>query len=334
MMEQLQAGGQPLFGCVTWSARLRPFDYRDAARMVPDRGPREAALVYGIFGGTPRYLAAIQPGEPLATTVTRTFLSPRGEVHVQLQSLIEQERGIRSPAKYRAVLSAVAAGRTRLNEIAQAAGLADQPQTVRRALAVPEGLEIVARERNFRAPPAAPYRHHVADNAVGFWHRFVLPHRSRLVTGDPEDIWEHAVAPALDDMLGQRFEHLTAQAYERYHRRWGMPGARTWARWEGQDRNRRPIELDVVAELDDGRILSGEVKWSSQRRGIEFHAALQRNLDDLARWGHGWARRAQDGPFVYVSAAGFTDEFRRWAQGQHAVRLIELDDLYPGRSDG
>jgi len=48
-----------------------------------------------------------------------------------------------------------------------------------------------------------------------------------------------------------------------------------WARWEGRDRNRRSIEIDVVARLDDGRLLTGEV---NKEGGV-----LQEHRDSAAR---------------------------------------------------
>jgi uncharacterized protein len=38
-MSHLQAGSEPLSGRITWSSRLYPFDYRDAARMASQLGP-------------------------------------------------------------------------------------------------------------------------------------------------------------------------------------------------------------------------------------------------------------------------------------------------------
>jgi AAA+ ATPase superfamily predicted ATPase len=298
--------------------------------MVPGRPPREAAQLYGIFGGTPRYLAAVEPDEPLDAAAVRTFVSPRGEVHVQLQTILEQERGIRDPATYRAVLAAIAAGRTGINEIAQTVGLGDQPHVVRRALQVLENLELVGRQRNFGAAPAAAYRYYVGDNAALFWHRFVVPNRSRLATDDPAAVWHGAVEPHLNGYMGGVFERLVGQAYARQHAAWGLPGARTWARWEGRDRNRRHVELDVVARLDDGRMLTGEIKWSSAPRGFDLHHDLRRDLEDLANSGHAWAHEALDGELLYVSAAGFTAEFRRWADSEPRVHLLALDELYAG----
>jgi AAA+ ATPase superfamily predicted ATPase len=336
-MERLRTGDSALYGRIDWMTRLRPFDYLDTARMVADRPAREAARVYGIFGGTPRYLSAIRPGEPLGDEVARTVLSPRGEVHLQLAHLLEQEQGIRRIGEYRAVLAAVAEGNTSTNEIAGAAGLQDRPHVVRRALETLEDLELVRRERLFDAGPRSPWRNRIAEPAVEFWHRFVEPGRARLETGgDPRRVWEDSVAPHLSTYMGRIFERLCRQAYRRHHDDWGLPGAEEWARWEGQDRNGRDIEVDVVARLADGRMLAGEIKWSSRPVGARLHLGLTRDLEDLARSGRGWARRALDAETtagrIYFSAAGFTDRFRSILEdGDTAFPLLDLGDLYRSR---
>lgn len=333
-MERLEAGDSPLYGRWTWAARLRPFDYYDAAAMVPERDTREAALVYGIFGGTPRFLTTIQPGEALADRVVESVLSPRGEVHLQLDRIIEQEKGIREPAEYRALLAAIAAGQTELEKIVQTTGLGDRANAVRR-VAVLEKLELIERERNFDAHEKAAWQHRIADPAVRFWYRFVQPNRSRLETGGPastRQVWRRRVEPLLNDYMGKVFERICREAFVRHHDAWELPGPSTWARWEGKDRNRRPIELDCVARLDDGRILTGEVKWSSRAVDADVHADLVRDLEDLGASGQGWAKDAlsaeKSAGHVYFSAAGFTDAFRERAAKAPALRLISLVDLY------
>jgi len=334
VMERLERGDGPLYGRWNWAARLRPFGYAHAAEMVLERPAREKALLYGVMGGTPRFLASVRVGDVLARRLTDTVLSPRGEVHIQLERVVEQEKGIREPAEYRAVLSAIASGRTLLDEIAGATGLSDRPHVVRRSLSVLENLELVWRERNFGAAEKAPYRYRIADNGVRFWYRFVHPNRSRLETGDADEVWRLHVEPYLNEYMGKIFERICREAFVRNHAAWGLPAAAEWARWEGQDRNRRSIEVDVVACLDDGRILTGEIKWSSREVDVDVHMGLQRNLEDLARSGQGWAKDAlapeRSAGFLYVSAAGFTRRFRALARSNPAIQLRSLDDVYQG----
>ncbi len=334
-MESLQAGDSPLYERINWREKLVAFDYRDAAHMVEGRPLREQAYAYGIYGGIPQYLAAVDTDEPVAEAVVRTFLSHRGEVHLQLENLIEQEKGIRDPAVYRAVLEAVARGNTSTNTIAQAAGLQGQETIARRALETLEALELVRRERNFRAGSRAPWRNRIADNAVRFWYRFVNPNRSRLETGDTLRVWQQRVEPLLDTYMGKVFEAMCRQAFRRYHARWGLPAPRDWARWEGKDRNRRSIEIDLVTELDDGKLLAGEVKWSSSPVDVDVHFQLLRDLEDLGNSGQGWAKAAleadQSHGYLYFSAAGFTDAFRARAAADERIFLVTLEDMYgPG----
>jgi hypothetical protein len=65
-----------------------------SARTMPKRSHREASVLYGIFGGTPRYMAPIHPTDTIADRVMESMLSPRGDVHTQLANLIEQEKGV------------------------------------------------------------------------------------------------------------------------------------------------------------------------------------------------------------------------------------------------
>lgn len=326
-MAHLADGSQPLYGRFDYRVHLLPFDYLDAHAMLPGRPPRTAAYFYGVLGGTPRYLAAIEPDEAFDEAIMRVMVDPSGEVHLQVAQVITQESGIRDPAAYQSVLAAVASGATQLHAIADAAGV--DGRATARILDVLESLELVERERNFAAPSRAPYRYRIADHAVRFWYAFVDANRSRLVRpGGARPVWEGRIAPSLDTYMGKVFEGMCRQAYRRHAARWHLADADEWTRWEGQDRNRRSIEIDIVARLDDGRLLTGEIKWSSAPVDIGIHADLTRDLEDLARSGQGWAHDALVGPRLYCSAAGFTEGFHRLAVREDNLHLVALDDLY------
>ena len=331
-MASLQAGDSPLYGRINWRHKLRSFDYLDAARMFPGRDERGLAYLYGIFGGVPRYLAAVDEDETPAEAVARTFLSPRGEIYLQMENLIEQERGIRDSTTYRAVLEAVSRGNTETNEIAQSAGLQDNPVKARRALETLVDLELITRERNFEAGSRASWYNRIADPALSFWYRFVHPNRSRLQTGDPRRVWIDSVAPQLDTYMGKIFEKICRQALRRHGARWGYTDIADLGRWEGQDRNRRSIEIDLLCRLTDGRLLAGEFKWSSSLIDVDVHFQLVRNLEDLSRSGQGWARDTLEedtsAGYLYISAAGFTDAFLDRGATDEAIRLVTLEDLY------
>lgn len=336
-MERLHAADRPLYGRVDWSHRLQPFDYFDARRMLPRWSVRDAARAYGVFGGTPLYLATIAAGETLPEAACRTMLAPGAAVRIQVENIIEQEKGIRSPAEYRAVLAAIARGCTQRNEIASAAGLTGSQTALRHVLQKLEDLGLVAREQSFAAPRNSPFRYRVADHALRFYYRFVDPNRSALQTGDTREIWELRVVPSLDTYMGGVFEQICRDAFARRHSAWGLAGAAKWAGWEGHDRFRRSIEIDIVARLLGGELLTGEAKWSSTPVGPSLYARHLIHLEALAASGYAWAYEAlpdsESARYLYVSAAGFTSDMRALADAEERVTLLDLNDLY-GVDDG
>lgn len=337
IMEGLASARAPLYGRITWSAQLRAFDYFDAATMVHTRGRglRELALMYGLFGGVPRYLAAVRPEDSLKQAATRAVVSQRGEVYLQLMTLIEQERGIRAPAEYRAVLSAIAAGRTVLNEIEQGAGMNGRTREVRRILDVLQQLELVHGEQNFAAHRTAAFRYRIADNALRFWYRFVERNRSRLERASPEEVWEQLIEPYLNDYMGLVFESICRQGYERFHRAWNLPApVGSVQRWEGFDKRREAAELDFLARVEGDLMLSGEIKWRTRQLTLGEHHQLLDKLSRLALAGHSWAAEAlapnRSAGFIYFCAGGFDRQMTELAATDKRVHLVGLADLYRG----
>ena len=335
-MEALAAGGGPLYGRFAWQGRLQPFGYWHTAEMAPlgegasHESLRERVLTYGVFGGTPRYLAALDPAASLAENATRLLLDPAGEVRLLVETALEQEEGLRDVSKYRAILHAIASGQTRRNEIAQRTGL-NNDTALRDKLDRLVALGYVETRQNIDARPNAAVRYGVADAAFRFYQRFVEPGRSALERYPAEQVWTEAVAPHLDAYMGHEFERIAAQAYPRLSSGLGLPMVAEWGRWEGLDRKRDPVEIDIVARLVGGRTLTGEVKWHRQPVSAQIH---ERHLDKLRRMadaGRRWAHEALESgaPLLYVAAAGFEDGFAEAAEASgHKVTCWALGDLY------
>ncbi len=331
-MEDLKSRDAALFGRFDWAARLRPFDYFDAAQMVPEYDRRRAIHTYAIFGGMPSFLDTIDDSRPLADNVIRRVLSPRGAVHLQLDTVIDQEKGIRKPGDHRAVLGALADGDHAVGDITSSVGLSKD--SVRRILTTLQDLQLVRRDDNFDAGRTTPARYIIADNAVRFWHRFVQSNLSHLARDGGEAVWKDTIEPELNTYTGKVFEQVVAQGFDRMHESLGLASASRWHRWEGKDRGGNQIEIDIIAELSSGKLLTGEVKWSSSPVDVSLHTDLQQDLAALGNSGRGWARDALDpdgaAGHLYVSAAGFTDAFRSLADTSAGlpIYLLDLDDLF------
>lgn len=329
-MSRLDSAGSPLHGRFRWTGQLHPFDYQDAAVMAGFSDLRDRAYAYGIFGGTPSYLAAIDRSESLAENVARAVLSPRGEVRRLVETAIEQEQGLRKISEYRAVLVAVGQGRTTRNEIAQAAGL-DNTYAFVSMLETLERLGYVRSTRNFDAPSNAPYRYVLNDPPVRFYHALVNRYRAELETNDPREVWDAYIADQLDTYMGRVFEEMAVQAYQRGRAAHDLPMVAEWGRWEGTDRDGGSLEMDLVARLTDGGMLTGAVKWNRSPVPARVHHDHVRDLQRLARSGRRWAHEALEpgSRLLYVAAGGFGAGFEERARETGLpVTTWTLEDLY------
>jgi AAA+ ATPase superfamily predicted ATPase len=330
MLEGLGRGGSPLYGRFSWQACLRPFSYWHAGELSGFPTLRDQAVAFGVFGGTPRYLSSIDPSQSLEDNIVRLVLHPSGEVRELVHTALLQEQGLRSLGRYTGILRAIGRGRTELNEIAQATGLEPGP-ALREKIERLIQLDYVQAGRNLGAKPKDPYRYRLSDPAMRFHYDRVAPLENALATQDPSLVWRRHIQPTLDAYMGHIFESMAEEAYYRYVDVQGLPVIREWGRWEGVDRVRMPVEVDIASYLVDGRVLTGAVKWNQEPLGPQVYTRHLEMLLRLSQAGVGWAHEAlkPTSPLLFVAAGGFTERFERAAKAERQeVFLWNLEDLY------
>jgi len=230
---------------------------------------------YSVWGGIPRYweLAATCPN--LTRAVRDLVLSPLGVLHDEPAGLLLDD--LRDTAQATSILSLVGGGCHRMSEIA--ARLEKPATSLSRPLQRLVDLGLVRRETPFgtsvRDTKRTAYR--LGDPFLRFWFRFVGPNRSRLATRRLEPV-EREVQAAFAHHVGSVWEDLARESVPSLgdKREWGPA-----SRWWGPGLDRRPMEIDVVAESADGdAVLVGEVRWSA----IDVErvlAELRRKADNL-----------------------------------------------------
>jgi AAA+ ATPase superfamily predicted ATPase len=330
-MEALIESG-PLFGRFNYAARIRPFNYWYSAQMVPGLSRADQVRAYAAFGGTPRYLAAIDPAQSLDTNIANLLLHPQGEVRGLLETALAQERGLQEVHRYQAILRAIGTGSTSFPEIRSKAGLQETSETpVRHMLAKLQELDYVGARRNVGAKRTSPFRYVINDPALAFYYQFTARHEAALARNAPLHVWHTYMRDDFDSYIGHIFEWIAEQAYARLTAPLGLPAVSEWGRWEGQDRSRQSLEMDIVAPLVDGRVMTGGVKWNAKPLDAKWHyhhMAMLKRLEDAAI---PWAREAnqQSAPIIWIAAGGFTEEFLAAVRRERAeVYLWSLEDLY------
>lgn len=308
------SGDGALYRRRTHNLHIEPFNYRDAALFFPAWSRAERALAWGIVGGVPSYLHALQ-ADTLQDAVVESILDKSAILYREADTLLAQEvRGV-GPAVLHGMLQAIAYGCTESNEIAQRVG---RPATsISGVLAYLVEYGLIERRMPFTVPNperTKQTRYYLADNYLAFWFRFVLPNRSALEQGQSGYVWANKIAPLLDPYMGPRFEGMCRQFIQLEPARWthAIPELGVW--WNAND------ELDIVGHDAGSVVLAAEVKWNKDAVGLDVLRALERRVALLPRV-------ADDRQLVLFARAGFTPDVE--ALGGPGLALYTLDDLLP-----
>jgi hypothetical protein len=300
--------------------------------MVKAYSPLQQIHTYAAFGGVPKYLQPIDTKRSVGDNIIDLLLSPAGEVRLQVETALAQEEGLQNLTRYQGILAAVGIKRRTAGEIASVLS-ASADSNFRRMIERLTEMGYLEAERNFETTGTHAIRYRVADPALRTYYGLILPNESAIATAGAASVWRERIAKSQFPVyVGQHvFEDVVRQAYYRFRDHRNLAPVESWGRWEGLDRTTKPLEIDVVARLLNGTVLTGSAKI--RNRGADATVFVQhlRDLERLADSGKGWAREALDkkAPKLFVSTSGFKDSFKAVAMDSgHDVICWTLSDLF------
>ena len=318
VMEGLGGPQAPLFGRFTFRYKLPPMGYEDIARFYDGSkySVRDKLTAYGVLGGTPRYHALINRRHCLRDEVCSHILSPLGLLHNEPEVLLLSSQ-VRDPAPYNGALRALASGRTRFNEMAQDVGASSSRLSFYlRGLG---DMDWIRREYPFDETSERRSIYRVADNFLLFWYRFVAPGRSELESRDAHEVFDRRIGPHMNEYMGSLvFEGICHQWLRSHGPEQLGTGVIRSGRYWSRDGS---LEIDCLAELEDGRYLIGECKWSSRPVGRDVFYELREKAVRLPS-----PKYRVNPRFTMFSLAGFDPEMHQRAE-QEDVLLVSGEDM-------
>ncbi len=111
----------PLYGRHTAQFKIQALTYREIIVFHPELEAADQALLYGVTGGIPHYINKLEVENDLDEALLENRFNTSGYLFEEPENLLKQE--LREPAIYNSVISAIAGGASRSNEISARVGL-------------------------------------------------------------------------------------------------------------------------------------------------------------------------------------------------------------------
>lgn len=276
-MAEMREYRAPLYGRFDLTLQVNPFRPHEAAMLLPDMTPADRARLFGIVGGTPLYLSWWDQGASFAENMLELAGRPGSPLLTEGQLVMATEVGA---GEYTTtVLTAIASGKTRHNEIADAIG-ADPSRTLDRLLELRILERILPVTEQATRSRRRIYR--IADNYLAFYLGPLMRFRAEVERGMGRAI----IGPLLstvDGYMGLVYE----EAFRDYLRREANAGrlgedivaVGSWWRDDGVS------QLDAVVLAQRGQtrvpVLVGEPKWAVSVDARRIKTSLIRKAADL-----------------------------------------------------
>jgi hypothetical protein len=323
-MEILGKESAPLLGRFNAGIiQLMPLHYEDVGSFYfnsPHYGLADILLMYGVFGGTPRYHALVDTSFPPAHEIVTLLMQPHAPLENEVRFLLSSEQ-IRDPAPYNAILAAIANGETQFSRIQQLIGV--ERGALSASLRTLRDLGWICRELPFGEHSDRRALYRISDPFLAFWYRFIAPLASPLQFSDPRAVFDECVAPRLSEYMGWSvFVEICKQWLKRYAKKKLGLNIRQLARYWGRDGH---LEIDLMAELDHGEFLFGECKWrADSMTNLSDLITLQAKVANLpeARW-------RSNPKFVIFTVGSFAPEFKKLSADRHEqIFLVSGKNLF------
>ena len=314
MEDHVLAYKAPLYGRRTAQFKIKPFDFWEVCRCFPKLPNLDKALIYGIVGGTPQYLMLLDDNLSMEENIKNTYLNPSSPIFEEPNNLLKQE--VREPAIYNAIITAIAAGSSKMNEIS---GKINENTSVC-AIYIKNliTLGIIKKEAPYGEKSSRKTIYSIEDNMFRFWYRFV-PENTSIISRGAANLAYKRISPALSSYMGGIFEDICKQYL------WKLLLAGKCAvnfnslgRWWGTNpKTKSQEEIDIMG-ADKDSALFGECKWTNEKIDLGVLEALTQRSTLF---------RCQKPYFYLFAKTGFTTGCIAQAAKMGNVTLVSYEDI-------
>lgn len=306
----------PLYGRRTGQFKIQALNYKEMTVFNPLLTNEEQALIYGITGGIPHYINKLNAEDDVDTALKENLFNTSSYLFEEPENLLKQE--LREPAIYNSVITAIASGASRANEIATKVGI--ESAICAKYLKVLLELGIIKKETPITEKPGKKTIYMVGDNFFRFWYRFVPQNISAISAGRIDKIYNSVIKHYFSDYMGFVFEQMCREYLFLYAENLPVILSDIGQWWGTDSTAKKEVQIDIVGTPADGNeYIIGSCKYRNEPVGVD-------ELELLKRYAAVFGKGEKYHYFIF-SKGGFTKGLQEFnAKGE--VKLVTLKDMY------
>lgn len=316
MENQVLGYESPLYGRRTGQMKIQALTYKEMTAFNPQLTPEQQALVYGITGGIPHYINKLNVQDNIDEALLENLFNTSSYLYEEPENLLKQE--LREPAVYNSIITAIAGGASRPNEISTKVGI--ESAICAKYLKVLLELGILTKTTPITEKFGKKTIYRIEDNFFRFWYRFVPQNISAISSGRFPQIYEQAVKKHIPTYMGLVFEKMCRDYLLRYETFYPILLSEIGEWWGSDAKTKKEVQIDIVGtSAENDEYIIGSCKFKNEKIGVD-------ELDLLQNYAKVFGKGKKYHYYIF-SKSGFTPALEERAINNE-VKLIKLEDMY------
>lgn len=259
----------PLHGRFALKRKINSFDYKDSSLFYPDATDEEKIGYYSVFGGTPYYLARIDPKIGLEENIKKLFLNPFSPLEREINSTIETECSKITNATF--LLSIIASGKHSYTDINSVFRSQVKNSDINYLLSRLINRNYVQKEHALNDKDKRKAYYKLSDNLISFYYHIIYPNIEQKTFLSPDRFFDvYRKEKLYSTYIPKIFEKICKEYLLRKNRQGKLNSffTRIGSYTYNNPKEKTNGQFDIVTEDLNGLIFY-ECKYTSEKVGMD-----------------------------------------------------------------
>jgi len=291
--------------------KVRELSFAEFIKEFPQFTLNECIDAYSVFGGFPSLWNLIDKKLSFEENIIKQVCNPTNMLHHIGFWTVESQ--LRETSVYNTILSALAQGKCKLNDLYQHTGFSRAKISVY----IKNLMELGILEKDFSVDTEGRDNlqkglYGISNRYVDFTYQFLFPNMDKLYELGAKEFYKKIIKPGMRAFTQKTFTAICREYMENENRQGTLPfTVKSVGKWTGKVGN-----IDIVARDEQGRTIIGLCNWEKPMMRYEDY-----------EWLLFCAKQAKlPTDYVYLISAGGFDEKLHVAQKSRANIILLTPD--------